>query len=272
MLTQVAEGVLIHRSELLRNNTVVVQGREGVLLIDPGLTDGELTCLANDLSETGRPVVAGFSTHPDWDHVLWHSDLGDVPRYGTARCAAAMRAVRSEADWKARAAEGLPPEIAEETPLDLYGLITGLPAGTARIPWDGPEVRIIEHPAHSPGHAALLIEERGVLVAGDMLSDVFVPMLDDFNGAGDPVEDYLVGLRRLEDMADDVDVLVPGHGSVCGADQVHARIEQDRAYVHALRDGGVPHDPRIDSPEPGWEWVADIHAGQLQQLDQRRAT
>lgn len=272
MLTQVAEGVLIHQSELLRNNAVVVQGRAGVLLIDPGLTGDELTCLANDLSETGQPVVAGFSTHPDWDHVLWHADLGDVPRYGTARCAADMRAVRSDTDWKARAAEGLPPEIAEETPLDLYGLITGLPAGTVRIPWDGPEVRIIEHPAHAPGHAALLIRERGVLVAGDMLSDVFVPMLDDFNDTNDPVEDYLVGLQRLADVADGVDVVIPGHGSVCGADQVHARIEQDRAYVHALRDGVVPDDPRVDSPEPGWEWVSDIHAGQLQRLAQRRTS
>ena len=27
VLTQVAEGVLVHQSELLRNNTVVVQGR-----------------------------------------------------------------------------------------------------------------------------------------------------------------------------------------------------------------------------------------------------
>ena len=35
---QVAEGVLIHQSELLQNNAVVVQGRAGVLLIDPGIT------------------------------------------------------------------------------------------------------------------------------------------------------------------------------------------------------------------------------------------
>jgi glyoxylase-like metal-dependent hydrolase (beta-lactamase superfamily II) len=271
MLTQVAEGVLVHQSELLQNNTAVVQGRAGVLLIDPGITGDEMTCLANDLSELGQPVVAGFSTHPDWDHVLWHAELGEAPRYGTARCAAFMRDLRSNADWKARAAEGLPPEIAEETPLDLFGLITGLPADTAQIPWDGPRVRIIEHPAHAPGHAALLIEERGVLVAGDMLSDVFIPMLDDFDGANDPIEEYLVGLQLLEGVADDVDVLIPGHGSVARADQVRARIQLDRAYIHALRDGSAPDDPRIGpSAKPGWEWVSDIHAGQAQRLAERR--
>jgi glyoxylase-like metal-dependent hydrolase (beta-lactamase superfamily II) len=270
MLTQVADGVLVHQSELLQNNTVVVEGKAGVLLVDAGITGDEMACLANDLSDLGQPVVAGFSTHPDWDHVLWHAELGEAPRYGTARCAAFMQDLRSNADWKARVAEGLPPEIAEEIPLDLFGLITGLPAGAAQIPWDGPQVRIIEHPAHAQGHAALLIEERGVLVAGDMLSDVFIPMLDDWTSTNDPIEDYLIGLRLLEGVADNVDVLIPGHGSVGGADQVRARIDQDRAYVQALRDGDDPDDPRIGpSAKPGWEWVSDIHAGQVQSLAER---
>jgi glyoxylase-like metal-dependent hydrolase (beta-lactamase superfamily II) len=269
MLKQVAEGVLVHQSELLQNNSVVVQGRSGVLLIDPGITGSEMAALANDLRELGQPVVAGFSTHPDWDHVLWHADLGEAPRYGTARGAAYMRDLLSNADWRARVAEGLPPEIADEIPLDLFGLITGLPAGTARIPWDGPEVRIIEHPAHAEGHAALLIEERGVLVAGDMLSDILIPFPD--LGAANPIEDYLVGLRLLEGVADDVDVVIPGHGSVGGADQVRARIELDRAYVHALRDGDAPDDPRIGpSATFGNDWLPGVYEWQLQQLTEKR--
>jgi len=270
VLSPVADGVLVHQSELLQNNAVVVEGPAGVLLVDPGITSDEMACLANDLRELGRSVVAGFATHPDWDHVLWHADLGDVPRYGTARCAAFMRDLLSQADWQVRAREGLPEEIADDVSLDLFGRITGLPPGTARIPWDGPEVRIIEHPAHAPGHAALSIGERGVLVAGDMLSDVLIPMLDDATGANDPIEDYLVGLRLLEGVTD-VDVVIPGHGSVGGADQLRARIELDRAYVHALRDDAVPDDPRIGpSARPGWEWVSDIHEGQQQRLARGR--
>ena len=264
-LKQIADGVLVHQSELLQNNAVVVQGKAGVLLIDAGITGDEMADLADDLRKLGQPVVAGFSTHPDWDHVLWHAELGEAPRYGTARCAASMRDLLSHADWKARVAEGLPPEIAEEIPLDLFGLITGLPAETAQIPWDGPKVRIIEHQAHAQGHAALLIEESRVLVAGDLLSDVLIPMLD--FSAADPIEDYLAALQLLEGVADDVDVFVPGHGSIGGADELRARIELDRAYVQALRDGGVLDDPRIGpSAEEGWEWVREVHAGQLQQL------
>jgi glyoxylase-like metal-dependent hydrolase (beta-lactamase superfamily II) len=263
MLTRVAEGVLIHESEFCQSNAVVVQGTAGVLLIDAGVHAGEMACLVGDLSDAGQTVVAGFSTHPHWDHLLWHAGLGTAPRYGTARCAATVRE-RLSGGIDARRF-GIP----EDVSLDLLGLITGLPAETARIPWDGPEIRVIEHQAHAPGHAALLIEERGVLVAGDMLSDVLIPMLN-MNFVADPIEDYFTALRLLDGVAGDVDVVVPGHGSVGLADQAHARIEQDRAYVQALRDGKDPSDPRVGpSAKPGWEWVTDVHTGQQQGLAQQ---
>ena len=265
MLKQVATGVLVHESECIQSNAVIVQGEAGVLLIDPGITGDEMVTLASDLRQMGQSVVAGFSTHPDWDHVLWHPDFGDAPRYGTARCAASIREVLSNADWESQVAEGLPPEFADDIPMHLLGLITGLAAGAAQIPWDGPAIRIIEHQAHAPGHAALLIEASGVLVAGDMLSDVLVPMLD--LQAASPIDDYLIALRSLEGVADAVDVVVPGHGAVGGPGQVRARIGQDRAYVLALRDGRAPEDSRIgSSAKPGWEWVSDVHAWQQQSL------
>jgi glyoxylase-like metal-dependent hydrolase (beta-lactamase superfamily II) len=268
MLRQVAEGVLIHKSEFCQSNAVVVQGRAGVLLVDAGIYGSEMACLASDLSGAGQAVVAGFSTHPHWDHVLWHARLGAAPRYGTARCAAVIRDRLSGPDWKDSIAGWIPPDIAGQISWDLFGLITGLPAGTAPIPWDGPQVRIIEHQAHAAGHAALLIEERGVLVAGDVLSDALIPMLD-LNGAADPVGDYLAALLLLEGVAGDVDVLIPGHGSVGGAGQVRARVEQDRAYVQALRDAGAPGDPRI-GPSAAFDWMPGVHERQLQQLARRR--
>jgi glyoxylase-like metal-dependent hydrolase (beta-lactamase superfamily II) len=263
VLTRIAEGVLVHESEFCQSNAVVVQGGSGVLLIDAGVHEDEMACLVSDLSDLGQTVVAGFSTHPHWDHLLWHAGLGAAPRYGTGRCAATARD-RLSGGIDARRL-GIP----EEVSLDLLGLITGLPAETAQIPWDGPGIRIVEHQAHAPGHAALLIQERGVLLAGDMLSDVLVPMLD-LNGTTDPVEDHLTALRSLEGVAGDVDVVVPGHGSVGGAGQVHVRIDRDRAYVHALRDGQDPGDPRVGpSAKPGWEWVSDVHTGQRRRLAQR---
>jgi glyoxylase-like metal-dependent hydrolase (beta-lactamase superfamily II) len=114
---------------------------------------------------------------------------------------------------------------------------------------------------------ALFIKECGVLVAGDLLSDVLIPFLD--LEAADPIEDYLAALRLLESVADDVKVFIPGHGSIGGADQVRARIEQDRAYVQALRDGGGSDDPRLSVPL-NKDWLPGVHGWQLQQIAQKR--
>ena len=186
---------------------------------------------------------------------------------GTARAAAAVRDQLSGPHWQEDIAGWIPPDIAGQLSWDLFGLITGLPAGSALIPWDGPPVRIIEHQAHAPGHAALLIGERGVLIAGDMLSDVLIPMLD-FSATADPIEDYLAALRLLEGAAGDADDLIPGHESAGGPDQERAQAEMDRAYVHALRGAGVPGDPRV-GPSATFDWMPGVHERQLQHLARR---
>lgn len=268
MLKKVTEGIFVHQSELLQNNTIIVQGKNGVLVVDPGITFDEMNSLVADLREMGQSVVAGFSTHPHWDHVLWHTELGNVPRYGTARNAALMQDLLSKKDWEEQVAEGLPPQYAGKVPMELLGLITALPADTKYLPWEGSNIRVIEHSAHEEGHAALFIEEAGVLVVGDMLSDVFVPMLN--LQAMDPTSDYLVALQLFKDIAHNVEFVIPGHGSVAEGAQVRARIELDYAYVQALRDDVNVEDPRVGAlAKKGWEWVTGIHEWQAAQISEK---
>ena len=265
MLQQVAEGVWVRVSDFIESNTTVVQGRDGVLLVDPGITESELVDLAVELRGLG-PVVAAFSTHPDWDHTLWHADLGAAPRYGTARGTAAMREFIEQPGWQDRLGEFLPPEHVHEIPTQLMGLLTGLPEGAAELPWDGPRVRVLEHRGHAEGHAALFVEQRGLLVAGDMVSDILIPFLD--LESEDPAGEYLAGLDLLESVADRVDVVVPGHGSIGDREQLRARIELDRAYVRSLRDGAGIDDPRI-GPSAPLDWIADVHEWQAKSYAER---
>src|SRR6185436_15137589 len=95
MLNEVADGVWVRQSEWVWSNAVVVRGDEGLILVDPGIDGSDLTELADDLDGLGRPVVAGFSTHPHWDHLLWHPRFGDVPRYATAAGAQRERGARA---------------------------------------------------------------------------------------------------------------------------------------------------------------------------------
>ena len=262
MLKEIADGVFAHTSEFMQTNTLVVQGDSGVLLIDAGVRRDEMECLAQDLRQRKIDVVAGFSTHPHWDHLLWHPALGNAPRYGTERCAATVRERLPDAAAKARVTAMMPPDLVEHVPLELLGEIDGLTGD--HVPWDGPSVRVVEHRAHASGHAAPVIDERGVLAAGDMLSDILIPMLD--FGSDDPIGDYLVSLDLLEAIG--MYVIVPGHGSAANADQLRKRLELDRNYLHALRDRREADDPRLAQDAIYGDAMRGVHERQVSLRDQ----
>jgi glyoxylase-like metal-dependent hydrolase (beta-lactamase superfamily II) len=247
MLTQVADGVWARQSEWVWTNAIVVRGEGGLILVDPGIHGSELDQLADDVDRLGIPVVAGFSTHPHWDHLLWHSRLGDVPRYATPAAARVASAARERA--RAMAAES-----ASGIPLELIGLVTPLPADGGPVPG-----AIIEHQAHAIGHAAILLADRGVLLAGDMLSDILIPLFD--GRQDDQVGAYETALDRLGEAAVHVDVVVPGHGAVGEGSEIAARLAADRAYVDALRRGEEPVDERLAAAD----WLSGPHQANVKQ-------
>ena len=53
------------------------------------------------------------------------------------------------------------------------------------------------------------------------------------------------------------------------ADEVSVRIDQDRAYVHALSDARDSNDPRFSDPYCK-DWLPSVHAQQIQNLAARR--
>src|ERR1700744_2117278 len=127
MLNQVADGVWVRQSAWVWTNAIVVRGESGLILVDPGIEGSELNELADGVDRLGIPVVAGFSTHPHWDHLLWHPRLGDVPRYAPG--AGARRATEARERARAMAAES-----AEGIPSELVALVTPLPADGGPLP------------------------------------------------------------------------------------------------------------------------------------------
>jgi glyoxylase-like metal-dependent hydrolase (beta-lactamase superfamily II) len=230
--------------------TVVVSSASpgGCLLIDPGVTVAELTGLAAELAERGLTPSAAWSTHAHWDHVLWSAELGTAPRYAAP---AAVTVAETERD-------AILDEVQRDAPghdLSLVGRLR--PLDGPIIPWDGPQTRLIVHDGHAPGHGAVFFPGTGVLVAGDMCSDVEIPLLDPL--AADPLGDYRAGLERLAAVPG-VRQVSPGHGHVGDAAEFRRRLALDSAYLDAIAGGNPSRDPRLEGCA---DWLRVTHEEQV---------
>jgi glyoxylase-like metal-dependent hydrolase (beta-lactamase superfamily II) len=257
-MREIAPGILVATAGFATTTSTVVLGNDGgCLVIDPGVSVAELAALAADLRGSGLRPAAGFATHPHWDHLLWGRELGGVPRYAARGAVAIAESMRAE----------LIAELQHNAPghdLDLVGRLTALDDASGSIPWDGPAAQLIVHDGHAPGHAAVFFPGAGVLVAGDMLSDIEIPLLDCV--ADDPLGDYRAGLERLAAVPG-VGWLIPGHGHVADAAGYRRRVDADRHYLDLLAAGQPFEDPRCTA---GWQ--RDHHERQLRVIaGQRRA-
>jgi hydroxyacylglutathione hydrolase len=244
---EVAAGVYVATAEMYTTTTTVVAGDDGrCLLIDPAVSVADLAALARWLGARGLRPAAGWSTHPHWDHLLWSRALGDVPRYATPRAVATAVRERS----------GLIDGVRESAPghdLELFGAVEALRG--REIGWPGPRAVIYPHDAHAPGHGAVFLPDSGVLIAGDMCSDIEIPLPD--LDAPDPFGGYRAGLGTLAAI-DGVTAVVPGHGHPGDAAEFRRRVAADLAYLGAVADGTDHPDPRLTE-----DWLRIEHARTL---------
>ena len=224
-------GVLTaHSAHLEMNSVALPVAPDTCVLVDPGVTSAEIADLLAGLRHRGLELVAVLHTHAHWDHLLWPPGLAsDVPRWASNACI--ETALRNSVALREQAA-------ADVGPSEAAGLLSELDRLRA-LPTDGsvpgvPQLSVVEHQAHTRGHIAVLHEPSGTLCAGDMLSDIEIP-LPDGEGAGDDAWDvaaYMDGLDALQPLVHRAALVVPGHGSP--GNDAAARLANDRAYLHGV--------------------------------------
>ena len=108
-----------------------------------------------------------------------------------------------------------------------------------------------------PATAPYSCPTRGVLLAGDMCSDMEIPLLDTV--AADPLGDYRTGMERLAAVPG-VRQVVPGHGHVGDATEFRRRLALDAAYLDAVTSGKPADDPRLAGCP---DWMRVMHEDQV---------
>ncbi len=243
---EIAPGVVVMTSSKYATTTTIVRRDRSVLLVDPAWTTSELDGIVDWLAAHECTVTAGFATHAHHDHMLWHPAFGDAPRWASAT--SAQKAVEWHDELTAML-DDYPPDW--PNPLDGIRALAGdrIPAPFGDGPSADEPIELVVHDGHAPGHTALLLPERGVLLAGDMLSDIELPL--PFNP--DDLPAYLDALDRLAPVVRRSRVLVPGHGHP--TENPLARLDADRHYLAAVIAGRDPDDARR-----GLSGMADAHA------------
>ena len=122
-----------------------------------------------------------------------------------------------------------------------YSRAPGSPALTAQLALSERN-ELVVHDGHSPGHTALWLPPLRVLIAGDMLSDVELPL----PFYPDDLPSCIDALDRLAPYAARAELVIPGHGHV-GTDAL-ARLDADRRYIDNVVSGGASEDHRIAKP------------------------
>ncbi|MFZ0041601.1 MAG: MBL fold metallo-hydrolase, partial [Solirubrobacteraceae bacterium] len=186
------------------------------------------------LEQAGFPVSGLLVTHGDWDHLLGRlafpeASLG-CPEATAQRLAAnpgaAQRKLRDFDDEH---------YVDGRSPLPL-GSVQALPVpGKLEL---GPDRELELHVAegHTPDGAAYWLSWLSVLVCGDYLSPVEIPMLSE----GGSIDAYRQTLARLRPMVAGASWVVPGHGAPLRSEGAVEILEEDDAYLQALaRDGSA---------------------------------
>lgn len=210
--------------------TLVRSGGEAFCIDSPVLPD-ELEILPALAQQSGFTVVGLLATHADWDHLLGRYAFPEAP-LGCAETTAAR--LVNDPGAAQREMRGFDDEHYIERPRPL-----SLPAAQ-RLPVPGKvevgerELELQPTDGHTEDGMAVWIPWARVLVCGDYLSPVEIPML---HGKGS-ASAYLATLARLEPLVEQADHVVPGHGAPIDGTRAAAILREDRAYIEALLDRG----------------------------------
>jgi glyoxylase-like metal-dependent hydrolase (beta-lactamase superfamily II) len=225
--------VLVATSRVWQTTCTVLRSGEEAFVVDSPVYPDELEVLPTVVEQAGFGFSGLLVTHADWDHLLGRLAFRDAA-IGCAETTAARLAAEPGAAARDLRAFDAEHYVRRPAPLSL-GEVQALPV-PGRLDIGERELEL--HPAdgHTADGMALWAPWARVLVAGDYLSPVELPMI----GEGGSRDAYVATLARLEPVVAEAAVVVPGHGEPLDAARALAILREDRAYLEGLPDAPLP--------------------------------
>ena len=226
------EDVIAVTSRAYATGCVLVRSGAEAFCIDSPIFPDELEILPAIAAQAEFNVVGCLATHADWDHLLGAYAFPEAPLGAGETTAARLINEPGDAQRRMRAFDD-EFYVTRPKPLSL--------SGSQQLPVPGHvdvgERSLELHPAdgHTPDGTAIWVPWARVLIAGDYLSPVEIPMIS----RGGSVTAYMATLRRLEPLVEQADHVVPGHGGPIDGVRAAAILREDLAYLEALASDGA---------------------------------
>jgi glyoxylase-like metal-dependent hydrolase (beta-lactamase superfamily II) len=216
-----------------QTSCTIVRSADEAFVIDSPVYPDELEVLPAVVEQAQFPLSGLLVTHGDWDHLLARLAFPGAA-VGCAETTAARLTAEPGAAQRALREFDAEHYVAGRRPLAL-GDVQALPV-PGRLDVGSGELEL--HPAdgHTADGMAVWVPWASVLVCGDYLSPVEIPMLSETGSRSA----YLATLARLEPLVEQAAAVVPGHGEVLDAARALAILREDRAYLEALPEAKLP--------------------------------
>jgi len=202
-------------------------------VIDSPVLPDELDALPALVEQARFPEPSGLlATHGDWDHLLARLSFPGIA-LGVAESTAER--LSSEPGAAQRALRDFDEElyIERSRPLSL-GSMQALPV-PGKCELGDRELELHSATGHTADGMAVWIPWARVLVAGDYLSAIELPMLSSGGDAGA----YAATLKDLEPLVRAAEHVVPGHGPVLDSAGALAVLREDLDYLAGLAERGA---------------------------------
>ncbi len=226
------EDVLLVQSGVWKTNAVALRSGDEAFLVDSPVLPEELETLPSLFQQAEFPIVGLLATHGDWDHLLGPLAFPDA---AIAVCETTAARLKAEPGSAARELREFDDRwyIDRPAPLSLSG-IDSLPA-PGLLALGERELELHPTEGHTADGMAIFARWCGVLIAGDYISPVEIPMISE----GGSVSAYRATLIRLAELAAEAQWIVPGHGEALDAQRAGALIGEDLAYLDSLEQHGA---------------------------------
>jgi glyoxylase-like metal-dependent hydrolase (beta-lactamase superfamily II) len=223
--------VLVATSRVYQTTCTAIRAGDEGFVVDSPIFPDELDALPGILAQAGWGLSGLLATHGDWDHLLARLAFPDVALGVAETTAARLRAEPGVAQRELRDADE-DDYVVRGKPLSL-GHVQALPVpGKLELGGDA-ELELIPTEGHTADGMAVWAPFAGVLVTGDYVSPVEIPMISE----GGSRNAYVATLLRLAPYVEQAEWVVPGHGAAIDGARALAILREDIRYLESL--GGV---------------------------------